>query len=515
MTTKTNWGRRLLANAAMNFIGQAILLLLTFFATPYLIRHFGSVRYGVLILLLSFVNLLNLFQLGLNTGLVKYLAEDFGQSDHEDSGRLLNTGLTLYLLVGTLPTIVLAMLARWSAARFFHVPSDLQHDIVLSFYVVSFAFLVRFVAEVFNAVPIAAQRFDLVNALFVGSECARILGSVLVVYLGFLLKAVVVVNLLANVLFLVGSAAVAKYLIPGLNLRLRCSRDQMSRLWHFTKFAGIETIFSRVGGNADGLIIGHLMPVAYVAFYSVPFALCYKIWAFVFNVTTAVFPAVSAMASSGEVEKLKDLYLRGSKMVMALAALPSLALFLFSKEVLRYWISPEFALQGSLTLRFLSAAFFVNCFAHMPDVICAGVGSPRIGAEYCVVESILRIGSLFVLVPHFGIVGAASGYLIIQIILAPWILIRTNALVGAHWRDLLIRSYAPIVVPAGITGLFIALARPYINSLPGLIFVLSLVAIIYAAMAAIFILDKKERSACLSLLSQRLPIHAASHEVQP
>ena len=257
------------------------------------------------------------------------------------------------------------------------------------------------------------------------------------------------------------------------------------------------------------------MPAAYVAFYFVPWSLCYRMWALAFNVTTAAFPAASAMASSGNMEKLKDLYLRGNKMVMGLAALPALALALMSQEVLRYWISPEFAIQGSLTLKLLSVAFYVNCLVHMPDAICSGVGKPRIGAEYSVVESTLKIGSLFALVPRFGIVGAASGYLAVQVILAPWFLKRTNALVDARWRDLFVGSYAPLAFPVGITGLFISLARPHISSLPSLIFVLGLVAIIYVAMAAIFILDKKERSACLSLLSQRLPISAASHEVQP
>lgn len=496
-------GRLLVRNTLSNFAGQTFLMALTFFATPYIIHHFGSIRYGVLVLLLAFISLMNLFQLGMNSGLVKYLAEDFGRADTEDSALLVETGLTLYLLVGITVAVILAALARWSVSRFFHVPPELQRDAILGFYLVSAAFLVRFVADVFDAVPIAAQRFDIVNGLFVGGECVRILGSVAVVYFGYLIKAVIATTLFANLLFLVGSIFSAKYLISGLNLRPQMSREHFHKLFHFSKFAAIAQVASRVANSIDGLIIAHFLPVAYVAFYSVPAALCYKVWALVANVTTVTFPAASALSAADHTDKLKELYLRGSKMVFALAALPALALCLLSGEVLRYWISPEFSAEGSVTLKLLSIASLINCLMHIPDSVSMGIGHSWIPAKFDLLHLALKIGIFLMLIPYFGITGAAAGYLGTQLAVAPWFVRSTNQVVGVGWNDLLVRAYSPVLAPLGVTSLVIVLAKPHISSVFRLLVAGGLALVIYVAMGALFTLDSQERSACLNLLGKR------------
>ncbi|MDE3136590.1 MAG: hypothetical protein KGL59_08445, partial [Acidobacteriota bacterium] len=93
-------GERLVANTVANFFGQAVLLALSFFATPYLVGHFGASRYGVLVLVLSLVNLLSLFEMGFHTGLVKHLAVSIAQNRRQEAESYLRTGLSLYLFIG-------------------------------------------------------------------------------------------------------------------------------------------------------------------------------------------------------------------------------------------------------------------------------------------------------------------------------------------------------------------------------------------------------------------------------
>ncbi len=492
-------GHRLVANTAVNFAGQATLLALAFFATPYLVRHFGPSRYGVLMLVLGFVNVLALFQLGFNSGLVKYLSATLAANDTTETERYLCTGLTLYLVIGIGVALVLGLAASWAVTHFFQVPANLRREAVAGLCLAAIAFALRFVAEVFSAVPIAGQRFDIVNRIFVGSEVMRIAGSVAVVYLGFLIRAVMAVVILSSLLFLAGNVLATMALIPGLRLRPSVSRRHVLDLLHFSKFAAVSQVASRVGNGLDGLVIAHLMPVAFVAFYVVPSTLCFKIWALVGNVTSVTFPAASSPAIASDPERLRQLYLRSSKMVLALAGLPALALCLLSRPILADWINPAFAREGATTLELLSLAVLLNCLMHVPDCIANGLGRPRVPAGFNVAETILKFSLFFVLIPPFGVAGAAAGYLVTQILLAPGFVATASRMVGVSWRELLRRAYGPALWPLGGAVFVLALWRQPAQSVGDLILALACAGAVFLSLAPFFLLDKTERTVCFSL----------------
>lgn len=492
-------GHRLVANAAANFVGQAILLALAFFATPYIVGRFGASRYGVLVLVLSFVNLLALFQLGFNSGLVKYLAATIANKDAEETEQYLSTGLALYIVLGVAVASGLGLAGKWSVTHFFQVPVALRPEAVTGLYLAAAAFAIRFVAEVFNAVPIAAQRFDVVNGLFVGTEIVRIAGAVAVVYLGFLVRAVLMVAILSSALFLAGNVLATVMLLPGVRVRAAISQRHLMKLLHFSKFAALSQAASRLGNGLDGVVIAYLMPVAFVAFYVVPATLCYKIWTLVGNVTSVTFPAASSPAIGHDAGRLRELYLRSSKLVFALAGLPALALCLLSRQVLADWINPAFAREGATVLQLLSVAVFLNCLMHIPDCIANGLGRPWVPAGFNVTETIAKFTLFFVLIPHFGIAGAATGYLLTQAFLAPWFVRSANRMAGVQWRALIRHSYFPALLPLGGAAVVLRLWQSYTGSLDGLLLALTSASVAFVVLSLVFVLDQRERAVCFAL----------------
>ena len=496
-------GERLVANTAANFAGQALLLGLSFFATPYLVHRFGASRYGVLVLSLSLVSLLSLFELGFNSGLVKFLAASLARERRADAESYLRTGLTLYLVLGAPVAAAAALGARWAVGAFFHLPAALSGEAAAGIELASVAFLIRFVAGAFSAVPIAAERFGLVNAVFVGSEAARISGSVLVVALrpepSELVRSVLLVNVATNLLFFVASVWTARRLLAGVRLWPWVSRRHLADLVHFSKFAAPSQIASRVGNGLDSALLAHFLPVAFVAFYVVPSALCFKIWTLVGNVTSVVFPATSSLDAASGPARVRELYLRASKFVFALAVLPALALLLLGRQVLGLWIGPEFAHQGAEALAFLSAGVLVNCLMHVPAALANGMGRPSLPAGFNTAETILKFGLFFVLVPRLGVAGAGAAYLVTQILLAPWFLRAASRMVGVGWRELFVRAFRPAIVPAAGAAAALALWRPDVASFTELIFALASAGAVYALLGSFLILDSRERAACFAL----------------
>jgi O-antigen/teichoic acid export membrane protein len=509
-------GTLLARNTLTNFAGQAVVAALVLVATPYIVREFGSAAYGVLMLVLTFVSFLGVLQLGLNAGLVRYLAPAVQQGDAEAAGSYLGNTLALFLGLGTLAAAMGAAAGHLITGGMVDLPPGLEHSALVGAYVASLALWVRFPGEALLAVPIAAQRFDLVNLVFLGSEAIRIVLSVAAVWLGYRVEGVCWAIVLANVFFLAAGVVCARRLVPGLSLRPRLDRPALRELLHFSKYVLVASVSSRIVQSVDKVVIGHLLPVRFVAYYDVPYGLGQKVSTLVGNVTSVLFPAASALSAEEARGRLQELYLRGSKVVAGLAALPALLLCLFSDQVLLHWIGPEFAEEAGGILAVVSLGFFFNTLAHVPFVVAQATGHPEISARFSALNAAATLALLFVLVPPFGIMGAAAGFLVTQAAFAPWFALTANRLLGVRFGALVRAAYLPTA--AGMLaalGTWAAL-RGAAHTLAGLALAGFACAVAYAAALAVLAVDGKERAAVRRLLHRRAPrVGALGIELEP
>lgn len=496
-------GRRLVANTAANLGGQTLILLLVFCATPYIIHHFGPELYGAFVLLLTSVELFSVIDLGINPSVIKYVAEMLPQGRLEDINRYIGTALTLFLIAGAAIAVGLAFSAGWIVQHVLHVAPELHRTVAVGFWIAGLTFLVRFAGQAFSAIPIATQRFDIANTVTVIAESFRLVGSVLLVSWGYLLEGVLLVTLVAALASGAANLLIARRLISGLSWRPRFSSRHFREIVHFSKFVVIANLSGQVVHSLDKMLVGYFLPVASVAFYAVPYALSQRLWALVGNVTSVVFPAASTLSGEVSGQKRHELYLRSSKIVAAAAGFPAAALWLLSEDLLRYWISPEFAQEGALVLRLLSLGFLVNCLGHVPYVMVQAIGRPEVTARFSGLNGLFNLVLFLALIPPFGIVGAASGFLGAQMIVIPWFIHRVNLLLGTGWLTLCRRAYAPVLAAIACGCLLVVALRPLVDSLLSLVLVGGAGLLAYLVAAAAFTLDRMERSTCLELLDKR------------
>lgn len=493
-------GGVLVRNTIWNAVGQCLVFALALVATPYIIQGLGPAQYGLLALILTLVDVLMLSQFGLTTGLVRYAAPLFVAGDYRAIASYVRAALAALLAIGLTVAVGMVVSSEWIVSSVLDVPPAVRDDAVNCLRLAGLVFFARLLASLFSAVPVAAQRFRPVNAVLTASEIFRIVGTVFVVALALSLSAAVLVVLGSSVVLLVASIVVARRTVPGLSLRPALAVSRLAELVKFSRFVALSAVLSRVGNNLDTLIIAACLPVAHVGFYSVPYSLCHKIWLAVGNVSTAVFPAASLLAGRDERGRLAELYVRGSKIVLAVAALPGLALSILGGPLLLNWVGPEFAAEGQTTLTILAIGFVINCSMHVPDSVLTAAGRPGLPALFRALHAGLN-GLLFiVLIPAFGIVGAAIGYCVTQTTLAPWFIRAANQQLSLSWGRLVGEAYRPVALAAGVTALGLVLARPVVTSLPALALAMAAAAAVYGVAAAAVVLDDRDRAACLELL---------------
>ncbi|MCX5707980.1 MAG: hypothetical protein NTY14_03245 [Candidatus Omnitrophica bacterium] len=76
---KESLAQRMMKNVIWNFIGQIWMVVLAFFATPFIVRSLNVNFYGIYTLVGVIIGYFSFLQFGLGTATVKYVAQYFAE----------------------------------------------------------------------------------------------------------------------------------------------------------------------------------------------------------------------------------------------------------------------------------------------------------------------------------------------------------------------------------------------------------------------------------------------------
>ena len=230
-------------NAAYNTISMVALALVGLACSPYIVHHLGASSYGVFLLVSPVVGYFAMLDLGLVQAVTKYASEYYGRGDMERLGRLIGTANLLYLGLGSVGATLILALTGVLVTRVLNIDLGLRSDAYFCFYLAALGLLVNMLLSVFNALPMALQRMDIAGArnTFVG--LATSLGMVVLLALGYGLRAVMMWQVAWSALGVLIFVIASRKLLPGVSFRPCYDREEARRLFAF----GLPTAASSAG----------------------------------------------------------------------------------------------------------------------------------------------------------------------------------------------------------------------------------------------------------------------------
>lgn len=398
-----------LHNILWNLTGNALPLLAGVVAFPSLLNGLGIERFGLLSLAWVLVGYLGLFDLGLSRAVTHVVAERTSASDTKAASRAAATALTLMWLLGTMAAAVAWALTAWLAHGLLEMPAEIRQEAVASFrvLVLSIPFVIhtaglRGLLEAQNAFRVASV---IRIALGVGTFC----GPLIVVSLGGGL--VEVMAILVAVRFtgwLAYKQAVTKC------MRVSCEDYVFDRKWvgPLLTYGGWITVTNIVGPlmvYLDRFIIGTILSVATISYYTVPYEVVTRAWAISAAIAGVLFPLFSASWNSDK-EKGASYMQKGALYVMFIL-FPVLALAAyFAPEILGLWLGEEFAQKSTVAFRWLAAGTLVSAVAQIFFALVQGAGRSDWTGKLHVAEAIPYWLLLLLLLNQYGVAGAAMAW---------------------------------------------------------------------------------------------------------
>jgi O-antigen/teichoic acid export membrane protein len=305
-------------------------------------------------------------------------------------------------------------------------------------------------------------------------------------------------------------AVVSRSLIPGLKLLPSFSWPAFRKLFTFSLPLLLSALFALVVARVDRFILAYYMPLAAVAFYTLPFSISEKASVGVANITSVVFPFTSELHAMGAYDKVHELYLRSTKILMLVTMPITVILVTVPGPILRYWLGPEYATQGAVALGLLGVATFVNAASAVATVSSLGVGQAWMPAAFAFVSSVISLVANLLLIPRYGINGAAFAALLPQLLVVPlFVYMVTRMLKFSLWQ-LLSHGFLRPAVCATMQCAIILAFRQYVDSLVTLA-ALCLASLVVYGLASVFgAITPEERSALF-----RMPALGGKLKVEP
>jgi O-antigen/teichoic acid export membrane protein len=403
--------RSLIQSVLWNFFGNGWMLALAFFTTPFIVHRLGVDFYGILTLVGITVGYFAFLELGFGNAMVKYISQYVAQEEEGKIRKTFWSCILVYFFMGLFGTIIIILSAPILVEKLFNIPHDSKEMALFALRFGAIGFLLAMLSGATSGVLRAIGRFDFLNRIGIVLGTCQTGLSVLLLVIGFSLKEIILATLLVQTLGIVIYSFVARKFLP--YLKGPCW-DTASFI-NLLRFGGYVTISSITGPiliNIEKIFLTNLHSLAMLTYYSVPYALTTRLSIIPSSLSSVLFPAFSHFQGIGNERAIEELHYRGTLYILFLLGFPVIFFVIFGRSFLAVWMGADFAMHSAEIVSILAVACLVNALASPSYVALQGLGKPYYPALFHVIETIIHIPASYLLIRHFGGVGAAWAWFI-------------------------------------------------------------------------------------------------------
>lgn len=445
---------RLMRNAVSNLMGAVVPALVALGTVPLVVKGLGEAGYGVYSLVTAIVGYFAVIDINVTAGSVKFIAEHNAREDRDKINQTLFFGIIVYALIGLVGGLGLFFGARYFVNDVFTVPAAIVPEAVATLQLAALGFFLSQLQTYLQSVPQALMRYDISSRIEMVFGTLVPLLTVGVLMLGYGLFEVILLRVAASSIHCLILWAGIRRLLPGLAFRWAGAAVRRELLG-FSAYSFLSRFASLSYAHADKLIIGALVGVTGLAYFTVAATLANRILGLTYRLSGVLFPAASALAAGGEFDRLNRLYLTANRYVVFLNAAILVLVAVFAEHILRYWMNPDFARNGALVLAVMAMSQFIDSLTSLPSLVNDGMGHPRVSGLFAVARACTGLVIVYLGVRTGGIDGAAYAHLAASVIFTIGFLGYVHGrTVRTSLRDLLVHSYFPTLI--GVAAIAVA-----------------------------------------------------------
>ena len=408
----------MLKKIGSNWLLLVVTVLASYFLVPFNLRHLGKDQYGLWLLISSLTAYLSLLQLGVPMASVRHLSKAIAEGDQAAVNRLVASCAGLYLGLGAVSALVgLPLLIFYGNAG--AIPPDLKAQCWWAFLLALANVGFGFFAHLPYAIMISYQDFVRTNILSTLMILARAGLNVMFVLWYPSLVALAAVQAMVTV----AEILILWTLILTVHRDIRprpslFSATVVRQIVGFSVYVLLLSMGAQLSFQTDTIVIGWFLGPEQVPVFSVGNNLILYLMQFIVGIAAVMMPTATSLQAQGKMDELRAIFLKWSKLALALTWCAGLYLVVFGPDFLSNWVGPDFRGPSGSVLRILMLSYFV--FLPLRGValpVLMGLGKAARPTVAFLVAGVLNLVLSLLLVGPLGLDGVAWGTTIPNVLL--------------------------------------------------------------------------------------------------
>jgi O-antigen/teichoic acid export membrane protein len=400
--------RQIFRNIASSWFSLGVNILIGIFLSPFILHRLGDAAFGIWVLIFSVTGYYGLFDLGIRSSVVRFVAKFYAVHDSENLSQVVNTSLFAYTTVGAV-AMLLTIAGALYIDHLFKIPPEFHAVARWVFLIVGTSVAIGFPMGVFGGALEGLQRYYLVNGLNVATSLLR---AALIVFALSRGQGLLVLALITTILPLVASLVRAWIALSFLRtpLGLRYVTRGTARL--IANHSGLTFMIVAAGQlrfQTDEIIIGTMLSTSAITFFSIGARIADYASNVVLGVSQIFVPMSSQSEAQGNANGLRKIMIAGNR-ACAFVILPITAsLIILGKSIIEVWVGAKYIQQSYPVLLVIIIPLTLMLAQAASSRMLVGTSQHGTLGAVTLIEGVVNVILSVVLIRPYGIFGDALG----------------------------------------------------------------------------------------------------------
>ncbi len=397
----SNYYKKIIFGSGFVFIMGLLAAVFSYFTRIILARNLSPAEYGLFFAVFTFVSFLMFFRdLGLHTAQVKYMAEYNANNEVNKTNTVVKSVFLMQLVASFIFVLFILVSANYLAENYFRSSSAIPVLHWLMFFVVGNV-LFRVVRATFNGMQ-ATKMFAITMPLKNG---------IILAIVAFLIQKGLKVGA-PTYAFAFSGIISGLILLPFVFKYLPLHRLKMVDFWSTSKnvfLFGLPVFASGMAGkfisNIDTLILTHFRTLSEVGVYNAILPTAMIFLTFAQSLSAVIFPIVTKFWTNKD-KRLQQLVRQLYKHTFTLITPIAMSIIVFSNLIIKTLFGTNY-ISGVFAMQILFLGTLIFTLASTSNAILTAIGKPKVVAKIIIISAFANIIVNLLLIPNFGITGAA------------------------------------------------------------------------------------------------------------
>lgn len=428
--------RRLTINTLHAASGRMATIVVWLLLTPAVLRALGPDGFAIWSLFFALTGYLAALDLGLTQATLRQVAAAVRRGVPADASAFAGMAAAGYVALGVVWFVVVAA-AGGPIARWLHVPPDHHAAALFALHTSAVVFVLAGCSNVVTAFAQGHGRFDIGNLVVLAQAASQAIGIPLALHAHAGLAGLVLVVAIGWLVAFVLGLVLLRRALPG--VPVLAIGDVARHLRDALRLGGpmqVASMLATVHAHVDKFLLARLVALATVTPYEVGFRVAAAAAALPQMLLLAVLPVAAGLHVGLELPRLRRLYDRGSRYVLAAGAVLLAVQLAAADRLMLAWLGPGHA-DESLALRGLAIGASIALVTGMGTSIVRAAGRPEYEAWYAAVVVIAHVAISLWAIPQYGLRGALAAGIVASVVGAVFFLVQVAPVLGMSRGHLL------------------------------------------------------------------------------